>query len=114
MARPSTGQVVIREHGNRRVFALRFGAHGQRHYVILGSPQEGWTKAKAEVELQRRPVDEASRAATMRRHRRRRSRQAFRLHYRDLRISQHLHRAKDARFVKTDGLWYLRPSKGRR
>jgi len=52
MARPATGQVVIREHADRRVFALRFGAYGQRQYVTLGSPQEGWTKAKAELELQ--------------------------------------------------------------
>ncbi len=52
MARPATGQVVIREHTDRRVFALRFGAYGQRQYVTLGSPHEGWTKAKAELELQ--------------------------------------------------------------
>ncbi len=33
------------------MFGLRFRAYGKRHYVTLGSKEEGWTAAKAEQEL---------------------------------------------------------------
>jgi hypothetical protein len=53
MARQATGQVVIREraHG-RRVYGLRFRAYGERQYVTVGSDADGWTRERAEVELQ--------------------------------------------------------------
>jgi hypothetical protein len=37
MARPPSGQVVIRETRQARTFALRFHAYGQRHYLTLGN-----------------------------------------------------------------------------
>jgi integrase len=52
MARPATGQVVVRKRKNARVFALRFRAYGERHYVTLGSSADGWTPAKARTELE--------------------------------------------------------------
>lgn len=52
MARQATGQVVERETGHGVVLALRFRAYGTRRYVTLGYREEGWTWAKAELELQ--------------------------------------------------------------
>jgi integrase len=52
MARPGTGQVVVRERRAGRLFALRFRAYGNREYVTLGMDAEGWTQQRAEVELQ--------------------------------------------------------------
>lgn len=52
MARQATGQVVERETGHGVVLALRFRAYGTRRYVTLGYREEGWTQAKAELELQ--------------------------------------------------------------
>lgn len=49
MKRPA-GQ-VIEPSGTRKSFALRFRAYGERHYVKLGRPDEGWTLSKAEKEL---------------------------------------------------------------
>ena len=52
MARKATGQVV-EVKGKRGVsFALRFRAYGKRQYVTLGTRTDGWTRAKAEEELQ--------------------------------------------------------------
>ena len=51
MARKATGQVVERETRGGRVFALRFRAYGQRHYVTLGGVEDGWDRARAETEL---------------------------------------------------------------
>jgi integrase len=51
MPRPPTGQVLELRRKRGKVYALRFRAYGQRQYVTLGSPEEGWTTAKAEVEL---------------------------------------------------------------
>lgn len=48
--RRATGQ-VIEPSGKRKAYALRFRAYGQRRYVRLGRPDEGWTLAKAEKEL---------------------------------------------------------------
>src|SRR5688572_14673638 len=52
MARKATGQVVERKRKGGRVFALRFRAHGERQYVTLGRFEDGWTRRKAEVELE--------------------------------------------------------------
>jgi integrase len=52
MARPATGQVVERETRRGRVFALRFRAYGNRQYVTLGASEDGWTRQRAEEELQ--------------------------------------------------------------
>ena len=51
MARPASGQVVVRK-GKGTSFALRFRAYGQRQYLTLGLDSEGWTRARAEEELQ--------------------------------------------------------------
>jgi integrase len=52
MPRPATGQVLIDERGQSRTFALRFRAYGQRQYITLGAASDGWTQARAELELQ--------------------------------------------------------------
>jgi integrase len=52
MARKATGQVVERERKRGRVYALRFRAYGQRQFVTLGTAEEGWSRARAELELQ--------------------------------------------------------------
>src|SRR5437588_272038 len=52
MARPPTGQVIVR-HGRRgTAFALRFRAYGKREYVALGTVADGWDRRRAEVELE--------------------------------------------------------------
>jgi len=51
MARQPTGQVLEREGKRGRAYALRFRAYGRRQYVTLGTGEEGWTRAKAGVEL---------------------------------------------------------------
>ncbi len=57
MARQATGQVVERQTGHGAVLALRFRAYGTRRYVTLGYREEGWTRAKAELELQNALAD---------------------------------------------------------
>jgi len=52
MARSASGQVVKRETARGVVYALRFRAYGRRHYVTLGARADGWTRARADVELQ--------------------------------------------------------------
>jgi integrase len=52
MARPITGQVVERKTRTGVVYALRFTAYGERQYVTLGLRTDGWTRQKAEAELQ--------------------------------------------------------------
>jgi integrase len=44
--------VVKRKTKRGRVFALRFYACGQRQYLTLGHEADGWTRARAEDELQ--------------------------------------------------------------
>ncbi len=51
MARRSTGQVVTRKAKRGAVYALRFYAGGDRHYVTLGTAEEGWNQRRAEDEL---------------------------------------------------------------
>ncbi len=52
MPRPATGQVVVDERRRSPTFGLRFRAYGKREYVTLGTADEGWTRAKAQTELQ--------------------------------------------------------------
>jgi integrase len=49
MARPATGAVVQSKTG---AYALRFTAYKERRYVTLGTEAEGWTRDRAEAELQ--------------------------------------------------------------
>lgn len=51
MPRPATGQVVYDKRRKQPVYGLRFRAYGKRHYLTLGTKQEGWNHEKAEVEL---------------------------------------------------------------
>ncbi|MDX6641206.1 MAG: integrase [Solirubrobacteraceae bacterium] len=52
MARRLTGRVVERKTSLGLIYALRFTAYGKRQYVTLGSRDEGWTRSKADDELQ--------------------------------------------------------------
>jgi integrase len=52
MPRPATGQVIVDERRRSATFGLRFRAYGRREYLTLGTAEEGWTKAKAQIELQ--------------------------------------------------------------
>jgi hypothetical protein len=52
MPKPATGQVLIKETAGGRVYALRFRAYGQRHYLTLGSSAYGWTYGHAQQELE--------------------------------------------------------------
>src|SRR5690242_6988277 len=52
MPRRPTGQLVVREGKAGRVFAARFRANRERHYVTLGSEADGWTHATAKSELE--------------------------------------------------------------
>lgn len=52
MARPPTGQVIVRRGKRGLTFALRFRAYGKREYVTLGSAADGWTLQRAELELE--------------------------------------------------------------
>jgi integrase len=52
MRRAATGQVLLDTRRRSPRFALRFRAYGKRHYLSLGSEAEGWTEARARLELQ--------------------------------------------------------------
>jgi len=52
MPRPATGQVIVDERRRSPSFGLRFRAYGRREYVALGTAAEGWTRAKAQTELE--------------------------------------------------------------
>jgi integrase len=52
MARKATGQVIAPKGKQQRSFAIRFPAYGKRRFVTLGRPEDGWTRQKAEEELQ--------------------------------------------------------------
>lgn len=52
MPRPATGQVIVDKRRRSPTFGLRFRAYGRREYVALGTAAEGWTRAKAQTELQ--------------------------------------------------------------
>ena len=51
MARPATGQVVVRKRRGGATFGLRFRAYGKRRYLSLGTVEEGWNQRRAEEEL---------------------------------------------------------------
>jgi hypothetical protein len=52
MAARSQGQVLERVWKSGRGYALRFLAYGERQYVTLGLERDGWTRKRAEEELQ--------------------------------------------------------------
>jgi integrase len=52
MAARSEGQVLERVWKSGRGYALRFLAYGERHYLTLGLERDGWTRRRAEQELQ--------------------------------------------------------------
>jgi integrase len=52
MPRPATGQVIVDERRRSPTYGLRFRAYGRREYVALGTAAEGWTRAKAQTELE--------------------------------------------------------------
>src|SRR4051794_3456896 len=52
MARTATGQVVERQSKRGTTYALRFRAYGSREYVTLGCSADGWSRRKAETELE--------------------------------------------------------------
>lgn len=52
MASRAQGQVLERSEKRGLVFALRFMADGKRRYQTLGTAEKGWTRARAETELQ--------------------------------------------------------------
>jgi integrase len=52
MAARSQGQVLERAWKSGRGYALRFPAYGERQYLTLGLETDGWTRKRAEEELQ--------------------------------------------------------------
>ena len=57
MVEGSAGQVLERRRKGGTIYALRFRAYGERHYVTLGGEAEGWTRSRARVELKRVMAD---------------------------------------------------------
>jgi integrase len=51
MGRKKEGTVIERPWSSGRTYALRFLAYGKRVYLTLGTEHDGWTRAKAEEEL---------------------------------------------------------------
>lgn len=52
MARKREGHVIERVWKSGRGYALRFIAYGERWYITLGLEADGWTRARADEELQ--------------------------------------------------------------
>jgi integrase len=52
-ARAPRGEIVRNPTRDGFKFALRFTAGGKRRYQTLGSPEEGWSETRAQMELQR-------------------------------------------------------------
>ncbi|MEV4423062.1 site-specific integrase [Patulibacter sp. NPDC049589] len=52
MAPRTEGQVLQRTWKAGRGYALRFFAYGERRYLTLGTEHDGWTRRKAQTELQ--------------------------------------------------------------
>jgi integrase len=52
MPRPASGQVILDTRRRSPTFGVRFRAYGRREFVRLGTADEGWTRAKAQTELQ--------------------------------------------------------------
>jgi integrase len=57
MATTTTGQLLERKWRTGRTYAVRVHAYGRRHYLTLGSTQDGWTRRRAEAELQNIQAD---------------------------------------------------------
>lgn len=57
MPRKPTGQVLERPGKGGTTYALRFRAYGQREYLTLGSSAEGWSRPRAEEELENTLAD---------------------------------------------------------
>jgi integrase len=57
MAARSQGQVLERTWKSGRGYALRFLAYGERQYITLGLEIDGWTRRRAEQELQNTLAD---------------------------------------------------------
>ena len=51
MPRPATGQVILDPRRKTPTFAIRFRAYGKRHFVRLGTVEDGWTRRRAQTEL---------------------------------------------------------------
>src|SRR5690242_17440205 len=51
MAKAATGGVVEKSTARGTSYALRFRALGKRQFIHLGYASEGWTRARAESEL---------------------------------------------------------------
>jgi integrase len=51
MARTATGQVIPPNGSRQRSWAIRFRAYGERRFVTLGPPEEGWDRDRAQREL---------------------------------------------------------------
>jgi Phage integrase, N-terminal SAM-like domain len=51
MARKPTGHVMAPDNDRRRSYALRFRAYGERRFITLGRPEDGWTQERAEAKL---------------------------------------------------------------
>ena len=53
MPRPARGSVeIVKRKDGLRTFWLRITVDGRRHRVRLGTDREGWTPARAQVELE--------------------------------------------------------------
>ena len=52
MARRKEGELVERRWKGGRGYALRFRAYGERRYLTLGNESQGWTRRRAEDELE--------------------------------------------------------------
>lgn len=52
MAARAKGEVVLRDWKSGRGYALRFFAYGRREYLTLGFERDGWTRERAEIELE--------------------------------------------------------------
>ena len=57
MAVRARGEVVLRDWKRGRGYALRFFAYGRREYLTLGFERDGWTRERAEVELENLMAD---------------------------------------------------------
>jgi hypothetical protein len=55
MATNPTGQLLKRKWRSGSTYAVRVHAYGRRHYLTLGSTKDGWTRPRAEAELQNIP-----------------------------------------------------------
>lgn len=51
MARAPSGTIIEDRRGDEVRFAIRFPAYGRKEYVKLGSKADGWTRARAQQEL---------------------------------------------------------------